>query len=83
MPFLVLTRNCAIQFKITSGSGLGLIQIRSGLDECALSVNTLKPDSIQFECALGFQCEQALSLASIVREESNAQVAHHIKAGDV
>ena len=29
-------------------SGLGLIQIGSGLGECAFSVNTLKPDSIRF-----------------------------------
>ena len=36
----------SIRIKTTSGSGLGLFQIRSGLGECAFCVDALKPDSI-------------------------------------
>ena len=38
----------SIWIKTTSGSGLGLIRIRSGLGECAFSVDAIKPDSIRF-----------------------------------
>ena len=44
----VIARSSSIQIKTTSRSGLGLIWIRSGLGECAFSVDTLKPDSIRF-----------------------------------
>ena len=38
----------SIRIKTTSGSGLGLIWIRSGLGKCAFSVDTLKPGLIWF-----------------------------------
>ena len=43
-----IARSSSIRIKTTSGSGLGLIQIGSGLGECAFSVDALKPDSIRF-----------------------------------
>ena len=42
-----IARSSSIRIETTSGSGLGLIRIRSGLGECAFSVNALKPDSIR------------------------------------
>ena len=47
-----ITRSRSIRIEATSGSGLGLIQIRSGLGEYAFIVDVLKPDSIQFRCPL-------------------------------
>ena len=52
-----IARSSSIQIETTSGSGLGLIWIGSGLGECAFSVNTLKLDSIWFNAHLGIQCE--------------------------
>ena len=43
-----IAQSSSIRIETTSGSGLGLIRIWSGLDECAFSVNALKPDSIRF-----------------------------------
>ena len=43
-----IVRSSSIRIETTSGSGLGLIWIGSGLGKCAFSVNTLKPDSIRF-----------------------------------
>ena len=43
-----IARSRSIQIETTSGSGLGLIWIRSRLGECAFSVDTLKPASIRF-----------------------------------
>ena len=43
-----IARSSSIQIETTSGSGLGLIWIKSRLGECAFSVNVLKPDSIWF-----------------------------------
>ena len=43
-----IARSSSIRIETTCGSGLGLIRIGSGLDECAFSVNALKPDSIRF-----------------------------------
>ena len=43
-----IARSSSIRIKTTSGSGLGLIRIGSGLGECAFSVDALKPDSIRF-----------------------------------
>ena len=45
-------RYCAIRIETTSGSGLGLIRIGSGLDECAFSVDALKLDSMRIECPM-------------------------------
>ena len=57
-----IARSSSIWIETTSGSGLGLIRIGSGLGECAFSVNALKPDSNPVQCALGVQCEQAFSV---------------------
>ena len=43
-----IAQSSSIQIETTSGSGLGLIRIGSGLGECAFSVDALKPDSIRF-----------------------------------
>ena len=43
-----IARSSSIRIETTSGSGLGLIRIGSGLGECAFSVDALKPDSIRF-----------------------------------
>ena len=43
-----IARSSSIQIKTTSGSGLGLIRIGSGLGECAFSVDAFKPDFIRF-----------------------------------
>ena len=43
-----IARSISIRIEITSGSGLGLIRIGSGLGECAFSVDALKLDSIRF-----------------------------------
>ena len=43
-----IARSRSIRIETTSGSGLGLIRIGSGLGECAFSVDALKPDSIRF-----------------------------------
>ena len=49
-------RYCAIWIETTSGSGLGLIRIGSGLDECAFSVDALKcwiqSGSMRIECPM-------------------------------
>ena len=43
-----IARSSSIQIETTSGSGLGLIQTRSGLGECTFSVDAFKLDSIRF-----------------------------------
>ena len=43
-----IARSSSIRIETTSGSGVGLIRIGSGLSECAFSVDALKPDSIRF-----------------------------------
>ena len=55
-----IAQSSSIRIETTPGSGLGLIQIESGLGECVFSVNAFKPDSIRFNAHWMSKCEHAL-----------------------
>ena len=61
-----IARSSSIRIETTSGSGLGLIRIGSGLGECAFSVDALKPDSIRFNAHWVSSVDRPLDMSDVV-----------------